>query len=108
MIAALRMLDPDGGDGVLREVVTLYLEDTPLRLREMEQAAAEGANERFVRAAHSLKGGSASLGVTRVRLAAGEAETAARNGGLSAGATFLPALRKAWDEAAPHLRQLLG
>ena len=107
-LAGLRDLDPTGGDAVVREIASIYLEDTPTRLRELEDAAATGHAERFIRAAHSLKGSSASLGVTAMRLAAEKTESAARSSGLAVGVTYLPALREAWSAAEPFLRRLIG
>lgn len=107
-LAGLRALDPTGSDAVVREIAAIYLEDTPARLRELEDATATGNSERFIRAAHSLKGSSASLGVTAMRLAAEKTESAARSSGLTAGVAHLPALREAWSAAEPFLRRLLG
>ena len=107
-LAGLRALDPTGGDTVVREIAAIYLEDTPTRLRELEDAANAGHAERFIRAAHSLKGSSASLGVTAMRAAAERIESAARSSGLPAGVSHLPALREAWSSSEPHLRRLVG
>lgn len=107
-LAGLRALDPSGGDAVVREIAGIFLEDTPSRLRELEEAATAGHIERFIRAAHSLKGSSASLGVTAMRAAAERAESAARSSGLAVGVTHLPALREAWIASEPALRRLLG
>ena len=107
-LAGLRALDPTGSDAVLREIAAIYLEDTPTRLRELEDAANGGHAERFIRAAHSLKGSSASLGVTAMRAAAERIESAARSSGLPAGVAHLPALREAWSASEPHLRRLVG
>ena len=107
-LAGLRDLDPTGGDAVVREIASIYLQDTPIRLHELEEAAAKGNTERFIRAAHSLKGSSASLGVTSLRLAAEKTESSARASGLTAGMAHLPALREAWSAVEPHLRRLVG
>ncbi len=107
-LAGLRALDPTGGDTVVREIAAIYLEDTPTRLRELEEAANAGHAERFIRAAHSLKGSSASLGVIAMHAAAERIESAARSSGLPAGVSHLPALREAWSSSEPHLRRLVG
>jgi HPt (histidine-containing phosphotransfer) domain-containing protein len=107
-LEALRALDPTGGNEVVREIAAIYLEDAPRRLREMEAATDAGQAERFIRAAHSLKGSSASLGVTAMRLAAEKAESAARTAGLAHGSLHLPELRAAWSTCEPALRRLLA
>ncbi len=107
-LAGLRALDPEGGDSVVREVTVIFLEDAPGRIRELESAAARGDVERFIREAHSLKGGAASLGVSLVRQAAESIESSTRKDGLAAGIALLPELKSAWRESEPHLRRLLG
>ena len=107
-LAGLRDLDPTGGDAVVREIASIYLQDTPIRMRELQDAAAAGHAERFTRAAHSLKGSSASLGVTAMRAAAERIESTARSAGLAAGVSHLPALREAWSAVEPRLRRLVG
>lgn len=107
-LAGLRALDPTGGDSVVREIAAIYLEDTPARLRELEEAAVSGNADRFIRAAHALKGSSASLGMTGMRLAAEQAESAARASGLTAGLVHLTAVRAAWVSCEPSLRRLLA
>jgi HPt (histidine-containing phosphotransfer) domain-containing protein len=107
-LAGLRALDPEGGDSVVREITAIFLEDAPGRIRELESAAARGDVERFVREAHSLKGGAASLGASLVRHASERIESSTRREGLSTGIALLPELQAAWRESEPHLRRLLG
>ena len=107
-LAGLRALDPAGGDAVVREIAAIFLEDTPGRLAELEAAASSGNSEKFIRAAHSLKGGAAALGASKIRHAADRAESEARKNGLAAGAAALPDLHAAWRASEPHLRRLLS
>ena len=64
-LAALRgfeEIQAEGEPDLVVELIDLYLEDAPRKLAVMLEAAA-GADEEFLRrAAHSLKGSSASLG----------------------------------------------
>ena len=64
-LAALRgfeKIQAEGEPDLVVELIDLYLEDAPRKLAVMLEAAA-GADEEFLRrAAHSLKGSSASLG----------------------------------------------
>ena len=41
-IENLRSLNPGDGDEFLREIITIYLEDTPQRIAELEESLAGG------------------------------------------------------------------
>lgn len=66
-IENLRALNPDDGDSFLRDIVGIFLEDTPLRIAELRESFAAGDQARFTRAAHSIKGSSSNLGATQLR-----------------------------------------
>src|SRR5450432_2095774 len=76
----LRALNPDDSDGFLRDIVGIFLEDTPHRLEELKNALVSGDNVRFTRAAHSIKGSSSNLGATPLRLVAEKLETESKRG----------------------------
>jgi histidine phosphotransfer protein HptB len=66
-IKNLRALgDEMDDDSFLREVVDIYLADTPKRLAEIDECLISGDATRLNRAAHSIKGSSANLGVRKV------------------------------------------
>ena len=50
-IANLRDLNPGDGGEFLREIVTIYLEDTPKRIADMRSTLAAGDTGAFARAA---------------------------------------------------------
>jgi HPt (histidine-containing phosphotransfer) domain-containing protein len=54
--------DPD----LIVELIDLYLTDAPCQIAVMQTAIAEADEKSFRCAAHSLRGGSANLGVRRV------------------------------------------
>jgi HPt (histidine-containing phosphotransfer) domain-containing protein len=78
----LRALNPGDNDEFLRELVGIYLEDTPQRIAELESGLATGDAAKFVRAAHSIKGSSANLGAAALRSVAERLEQHARKEGL--------------------------
>ena len=85
-IAALQELSMAGSDDFLREIITLYLQDTPLLLAQLEQALAAGDGLTVSRLAHSIKGSSSNFGATQLaQLAqlAHELELAAPLGGAT-------------------------
>lgn len=81
-IENLRSLNPGDNDEFLRELVGIYLEDTPQRVAELEQSLATNDGGKFIRAAHSIKGSSANLGAASLRRVAERLEQQARLEGL--------------------------
>ena len=76
-------LEMVGGDlGFVGQLVDEYRADGAHRVADMRTALAAGAAEDLRRAAHTLKGSSASLGATGLAAACREVETAAREGRL--------------------------
>lgn len=55
-----------GEPDIVVELIDLYLEDAPRKLASMLEAAAGADEQSLKRAAHSLKGSSASLGAGQV------------------------------------------
>jgi HPt (histidine-containing phosphotransfer) domain-containing protein len=82
-IANLRALNPGDNDEFLKEIVAIYLEDTPQRIAELEASLAAEEVGTFMRAAHSIKGSSSDLGALRLRAAAETLEHGAKKNGLT-------------------------
>jgi len=76
----------DGGHGLLSEMIEIFRDDTPRRIRDILAAAAEGKAEELSRAAHALKGGSGALGAEALRHLASDLEALGRSGFADAGA----------------------
>lgn len=53
-------------DTFLKEVIDIYLSDTPNRLAEIDECLVSGDATKLNRAAHSIKGSSANLGAKKV------------------------------------------
>jgi FOG: HPt domain len=92
-IENLRALNPDDGDEFLREIVTIYLEDTPQRMAELDQSLASGDLPKFTRAAHSIKGSSANVGAMTVRTIAEQLEHHSVQQGLDGVAPLIATLK---------------
>jgi len=75
----------DGGHGLLSEMIGIYREDTPRRIRDILAAAERGHAEDLSHAAHALKGGAGALGAKAVRELAAELENLGRSGSVDAG-----------------------
>jgi two-component system sensor histidine kinase/response regulator len=77
-------LEQIGGDEALfEEFLTILLEEAAAELTTITQAITQQDATSIERAAHSLKGGAASMGAGRVREAAYRLEIIGRNGDLS-------------------------
>jgi len=76
-VDALRALGEGDGLELVRELVRVYLEDLPLRVQILREAAAGHAWEEARRAAHSIKGASGNFGARPMVELARKAEQAA-------------------------------
>ena len=107
-IENLRALNPGDNDEFLREIAGIFLEDTPLRLAELHQSLAAGDIEKFVRAAHSIKGSSANLGAMTLRTAAERLEHQSRTDGLAGVSLLVAATGAEYARAEAELRKIIA
>jgi HPt (histidine-containing phosphotransfer) domain-containing protein len=103
----LRMLDPDGGDTFLREIIGIFIEDTPLRIAEIDQSLAAGDAATFVRAAHTIKGASSNVGAAALRAVAEQLEHRAKKDGLADVIALVAEIKTAFADAKTALNGLL-
>ena len=103
----LRALNPDDGDEFLREIIAIYLEDTPQRLTELEQGLASTDVPKFTRAAHSIKGSSANVGAVNVRAVAEQLEHHSAKQGLDGVAPLMATLKTEFARAQAEFAKLL-
>jgi HPt (histidine-containing phosphotransfer) domain-containing protein len=76
----------EGDTELLREIIELFLEDSPRLIDEVRAAVAAGDAAALRRAAHTLKGAASNFGASAVVAAALELETMGRTGDLSGAA----------------------
>ena len=105
-ISNLRELNPGDNGEFLREIVGIYIEDTPKRVAELRKFLAAGDLAAFTRAAHTIKGSSANVGAARVRALAERLEQLGRRDGLSGVGSLVDQCDQAFAEAAAALRSL--
>lgn len=84
----------DGDEGVLAEILALFLQDAPRMLRTLEEARQSGDVHRIERAAHGLKGASATISARTVAPLAREVEQHAREGRLTEAVDGMDDLRR--------------
>jgi HPt (histidine-containing phosphotransfer) domain-containing protein len=82
---------------LFREVMAVFVAETPERSRRIAEAAARGDMEQLVRLVHSLKGVCGTMHAEPLRELSFQVEMAARAGDA-----------KAVAEKAPHLLTMLG
>ena len=105
-IAGLLELNPGDGGAFLREIVGIYIEDTPRRIEDMRKSLAAGDVPAFTRAVHTIKGSSANVGAQVLRGVAERLERTARTDGLGAVAPLIAECEAQFALAAAELRRL--
>lgn len=105
-IAALRDLNP-GDDSFLRDLIQIYLADSPQRIAEIEEGLAQGDSRKLTIAAHSLKGSSANFGAAALRALCEKIELLGKQSALADAGTQLPALRGEYSRVKAELEALL-
>jgi HPt (histidine-containing phosphotransfer) domain-containing protein len=107
-IANLRALSPDDNDAFLKEILGIFLEDTPARIAELHASKARGDTISFTRAAHSVKGSSSNVGAMELRNVADRLEAHAKQNGFTDSETLVAELAVAYARVEVELRKLLG
>lgn len=105
---ALARLREWGGERLLSQMVHLFLESTPDRIRQIREGLERGEQELLERGAHSLKSSAANLGAERLRLLSEEMEEHAHRGELARAGTLLDPLVEAHEAALGALRAFKG
>ncbi len=101
-------LEQIGGDrDLLKEVYEIYLADVPRKFDELREAIDAGDLETAMRAAHSLKGASASIAAETVRAISQEIEQFSSDGDLDKAASMVPALETAMDRLKIELEKII-
>jgi HPt (histidine-containing phosphotransfer) domain-containing protein len=103
VIAMLASLQEPGEPDLVVELVTLFLRDTPDRLRELSGRPLEGRPA--ARVAHSVKGSAGNLGATALQALASQLEQAGLRGDS---ADALAALADAMADEFQRVEQYLG
>lgn len=107
-LANLRALGTDGGDDFLQEIIAIFTADTPERIAELEAALTRGEADRYVRAAHSIKGSASNVGALQLQQAAARLEAQARVGGPAGTETLLAAVKAEYARASAALDAIVA
>lgn len=93
-IAALNAVAPDDGGAFLRELIDIFLADTPERLRELAQSLSTSDTATATRAAHSIKGAAGNFGARPLAEIARRVEMLAKEGNLAGAQQLTPELER--------------
>jgi HPt (histidine-containing phosphotransfer) domain-containing protein len=105
-IANLRELNPGDGGEFLREIVNIYVEDTPKRIVDLKTCLAMGDVKSFTRAAHTIKGSSANVGAQVLKGIGERMELMSRTEGLGAIAPLIEAAEAEFAKVSAELKVL--
>ncbi len=107
-IANLQALSEDDGGEFLREILSIYLQDTPQRIAELHAAITSGDVPVFSRAAHTIKGSSSNVGAEQVRAVAEQLEHDSKAGAaLPSLAPHVGELEAAFNRATAEINKLV-
>ncbi len=106
-IETLRALNPGDDDAFLREIVGMFLEDTPQRIVDLDDSLQAGDAAKFCRTAHSIKGSSANLGANALRHVAEQLEIRSHKEGLDDVAELVASLKAEYDRAKSELDRIV-
>ena len=105
-IASLRELNPGDNGEFLREIVGIYLEDTPKRIADLKACIKMGDVAGFTRAAHTIKGSSANVGAQILKSVAERLEFLSKKEGLAQAAPLIGDCEAEFAKAAAELRRI--
>jgi CheY-like chemotaxis protein/HPt (histidine-containing phosphotransfer) domain-containing protein len=86
-----------GDETLAREVIALFLSDTPRLIQELKSCLEAGHAAGVQRHAHSIKGSSSNVGAEALRAVAFEAEKSAKDGDLKAARAHVAEVEKQFD-----------
>lgn len=107
-IAALNSVAPDDGGAFLRELLDIFLADTPNRLAEISRSLEAGDFPTLTRAAHSIKGSAGNFGARALVEAAWRLEMAARSKNRALAQDLVAPLEQEFGKVRSAMEALRG
>ena len=92
-------------DDALPEFIDTYLDNSPKLIVQMEQGLANGNSEAVVQGAHQLKGGSGSIGASRLFELAQQIEQLARDNDIAGVEPVLAMLKTEFGRVEEALKE---
>jgi len=104
VLASLRELGGEDDPGLFVELVNMFLEDTPERMRALADAMEHGDPTALERSAHALKSSAANLGALDLSKLFREIESAGREGDLGRAAPLVAQMRPEFERVQAALK----
>jgi two-component system sensor histidine kinase/response regulator len=97
-----------GVEGLIDDLITVFLQDAPRRLDEMSEAIEVRDLTALRMGAHTLKGSAANMGAGELSRLAGRVQQMAEDGDVETARLLLPRLREALNRTAGELEAIKG
>jgi HPt (histidine-containing phosphotransfer) domain-containing protein len=104
----LRELNPEDGGAFLKEIVDIYIEDTPKRITDLRTTLASADISAFTRAAHTIKGSSANVGAQILKGIAERLEFISKKEGLGGVAPLIADCETEFAQVKAELLKLVS
>lgn len=108
VIQELMSFDGEKNNGFLKEMISIYLEDTDILIGELFGAINSEDKELFVRSAHTLKSSSANMGAMKLSEIGKELEKMGKNGGLKNASVKMKDAKQEYEKVKVELKKYLG
>ncbi len=93
---------------LMREVIKMFLEETPKGLGELATAINQQKKDDAVRLTHTIKGSSANVGGPMLRAAAAQCEKACQAGAWGEAETIMPELARHFEMLGQAMREYIN
>lgn len=103
----LRDLQEDGEDDLIKELIEIYIADAPSYIADISLAVESANAHAMERAAHTLKGSSASLGANLLAAACLEMEKLGRSNSVEGAPELLAHIEREFERARRALEAML-
>ena len=107
VIQSLRQLTPPGEPNVLVEILQLFLDEVPKRIRALQAAIDAGDASQVCRIAHSLKGSSGNIGAESMMAVCRRIDDLAKAGDLQRVTPLLATLTSEYHRVELEIKHLL-
>ena len=106
VIDELLSLSDDGDASLLTDLISMFLEDAPIKLNSIKAGFAKRDMHQIEKAAHSMKGSSGNLGATRVQEICDQLQRSCRTGNPEEIAQLVGQLEAPFALVLRELREL--
>ena len=107
VLESLRQLNQEGQPDVVREVLTVFLDDGPTRLRAIDDAIRSRDGRAVQHAAHALKGAAGSIGATALQARCRELEEMGKAAALDHALDLGRRVHEEFERARKEIQEIL-